>query len=99
MFQKEIQEYKELKRNRLLTELALERTILAKQRTLLTEINVLLGVIGLSILLYKFFELNILRFIGLIASLFSIVIITELAYKYNKFKRKIKKIDKRNHFK
>ena len=70
MFQKEIQEYKELKRNRLLTELALERTILAKQRTLLTEINVLLGVIGLSILLYKFFELNILRFIGLIASLF-----------------------------
>ena len=46
---------KDIERNKILTELALERTILAKQRTTLAEISIFLSIIGLSLLIFKFF--------------------------------------------
>lgn len=78
-------------------ELDLERTILAKQRTLLAEINVFLGIVGLSLLLLKFYSYLIIEIIGVIAATFSIIMITKIVHKYNSFKRKIRKIDRRNH--
>lgn len=80
-------------------ELDLERTILAKQRTLLAEINVFLGVVGLGLLLLKFFDYLLLKIMGIIMAGISIYMITKLVHKYNLFKRRVRKIDKRNrHF-
>ena len=78
-------------------ELDLERTILAKQRTLLAETNVFLGVVGLGLLFFKFFDNIIIRITGMIISTISIYMITKIVHRYNKFKRKIKSIDRRNH--
>ena len=79
-------------------ELDFERTILAKQRTLLAEINVFLGVVGLGLLLLKFFDYLLLKIMGIVIAATSIYMITKVVHKYNRFKRKVRKIDKRNHF-
>ena len=81
-----------------LTDLALERTILAKQRTTLAEISVFLSIIGLGLLMFKFFEYLWLKIFGLTAALIAVYFITKLFHSYKKFQRKVKKIDKRNHY-
>lgn len=95
---KMIQRRKLIQRAHIKAELDLERTILAKQRTLLAEINVFIGTVGLGILFLKFFEQLFFKIIGVIAATASIYMITRLVHKYNKFKRRIRKIDKRNNF-
>ena len=92
-----IQDSKVIKDN-LLTDLALERTILAKQRTTLSEISVFLSTIGVGLLLFKFFDFIIIKIIGVVISLFAIYFITKLFHSYKKFQRRVKKIDKRNHY-
>ncbi len=88
-----------LEKQHIKAELDLERTVLAKQRTLLAEINVFLGVVGLGLLLLKFFDYILLKIMGIIMAGVSIFMITKLVHKYNLFKRRIKKIEKRNnHF-
>ena len=89
---------RDLEKSHIKAELDLERTILAKQRTLLSEINVFLGVVGLGLLLLKFFDYILLKIIGVIIAAISIYMITKITHKYKTFKRKIKKIDKRNHY-
>ncbi len=87
-----------LEKSHIKAELDLERTILAKQRTLLAEINVFLGVVGLGFLMLKFFEYLFLKILGILFAGFAAYKITKLVHKYNLFKKKIKKIDKRNHY-
>ncbi|MEK6936569.1 MAG: DUF202 domain-containing protein [Nanoarchaeota archaeon] len=87
-----------LEKQHIKAELDFERTILAKQRTLLAEINVFLGVVGLGLLLLKFFDYIVLKVMGVAMAAFSVYMITKLAHKYKVFKRKVRKIDKRNHF-
>lgn len=82
----------------LLTDLALERTILAKQRTTLSEISIFLSTIGLGLLMFKFFDLLVIKLIGAITSLIAIVFIIRLYDSYKRFKHKVKQIDKRNHY-
>jgi len=50
-----------IEKHHIKAELDLERTILAKQRTLLAEINVFLAVVGLGLLLLKFFDYLLLK--------------------------------------
>ena len=85
-------------RERIQTELALERTILAKQRTILAEISVFMGIIGLSLLLARFYTFLVVEIISGLVSLFAVYRIGKLTHTYKKFKRKIKKIDKRNRY-
>lgn len=88
-----------LEKSHIKAELDLERTILAKQRTILAEINVFLGVVGLGFLMLKFFEYLFLKIIGIAFAGFAAYMITKLVHKYNRFKKKVRKIDKRNnHF-
>ena len=94
----EAQKRKFLEKAHIKAELDLERTILAKQRTILAEINVFLGVVGVGILLLKFFDYLLLKIMGILAAALAIFMITKLAHKYKAFKRKIRKIDKRNHY-
>ena len=86
-----------IRRSHIKAELDLERTILAKQRTLLAETNVFLGVVGLGLLFFRFFDNLIIRVVGIIISTFSIYMITKIVHKYNRFKKKIRSIDRRNH--
>ena len=95
----QIQKDTQISRNEILTELALERTILAKQRTTLAEISVFLSIIGLGLLLFKFFDFILIKMIGILISLTAVYFITRLFHSFKRFKKKIKKIDKRNnHF-
>ena len=87
-----------LERNHIKAGLDLERTILAKQRTILAEINVFLGSVGLGFLMLKFFDYLPLKIMGVLVSSLSIFMITRLFHKYNRFKRKVRKIEKRNGF-
>ncbi|MBS3171447.1 hypothetical protein J4449_02430 [Candidatus Woesearchaeota archaeon] len=87
-----------IEKHHIKAELDLERTILAKQRTLLAEINVFLAVVGLGLLLLKFFDYLLLKIMGLAMAASSVYMITKLVHKYNVFKRKVRKIDKRNHY-
>jgi len=82
----------------LMTELAIERTILAKQRTLLAEISILFGLIGLSLFLNRFFVNYFIGASGIIVSLGAFVMVLFRLAEYKKFNRKIKKIDRRHHF-
>ena len=87
-----------LTKDMVLIDLALERTILAKQRTTLSEISVFLSLIGVGLLVFKFFEYLFIKILGLTVSLTALFFITKLFHSYKKFKRKIKKIDKRNNY-
>jgi len=91
------QDIKVIKDN-LLTDLALERTILAKQRTTLAEISVFLSTIGVGLLMFKFFDFIAIKLIGITISLVAVYIITKLFHSYKKFQKRIKKIDKRNNY-
>mgnify|MGYP001618601257 CR=1 FL=1 len=94
----EVQKRRIIEKQHIKAELDLERTILAKQRTLLAEINVFLGVVGLGLLLLKFFEYLVLKIMGISMAAISVYMITKLVHKYNVFKRKIRKIERRNHY-
>ena len=87
-----------IEKRRIRAELDLERTILAKQRTLLAEINVFLGIVGLGLLLLKFFEYLLLKIMGIIMAAFAVFMITKIVHKYKMFKKKIRKIEKRNRY-
>ena len=86
-----------IRRAHIKIELDLERTILAKQRTLLAETNVFLGVVGLGLLFFKFFDNKFIKIIGMILSTISIYMITKIVHRYNRFKKKIRSIERRNH--
>ena len=89
---------KRILHSKLLTDLAIERTILAKQRTTLAEISVFISLIGVGLLIFKFFDLIFLKILGICLTLIPIFFITKLFHAYKKFKRKVKKIDKRNNY-
>ncbi len=94
----EEQKHRIIEKQHIKAELDLERTILAKQRTLLAEINVFLGVVGLGLLLLKFFDYLLLKIMGIAMAASSIYMITKVVHKYNRFKRKVRKIERRNHY-
>lgn len=94
----QLQKDEDVVKSTFLTDLALERTILAKQRTTLSEISVFLSIIGLGLLMFKFFENIVVETMGIIASLTAVYFITKLFHSYKKFQRKVKKIDRRNHY-
>src|SRR3989344_4314033 len=81
----------------LLTVLALERTILAKQRTILAEISVLLGITGLGLLLFMFYDQMYVKVVGALVGLAALATITRLYNHYRRFKKKIKSMDRKNH--
>ena len=81
----------------LVTVLALERTILAKQRTILAEISVLLGVTGLGLLLFRFYDMIYIKAVGAVVSIVAVVTITRLSHHYRRFKKKIRRMDRKNH--
>ena len=80
----------------LVTVLALERTILAKQRTILAEISVLLGVTGLGLLLFRFYDDRYVRGVGAVVGIVALAVITRLQRDYIHFKKRIKSIDRKN---
>ena len=85
-------------RDVMMTELSVERTILAKQRTVLAEISILLALIGLSILLNRFYIGYPVRVIGVIISLGAIAMVVLRLKEYKDLNKKIKKIDTMHHF-
>lgn len=81
----------------LITVLALERTILAKQRTILAEISVLLGLTGLGLLVFRFYDQWYIKVVGAFIGIVALVTITRLYNHYRRFKKKIKKMDRKSH--
>ncbi len=81
----------------LVTVLALERTILAKQRTILAEISVLLGITGLGLLVFRFYDQTYVKGVGAFAGIIALVTITRLFHNYRRFKKKIKRMDRKSH--
>ena len=69
----------------LITVLALERTILAKQRTALAEISVLLGVTGLGLLVFRFYDNIYIKGIGAIVGVVALTTILKLYKNYSRF--------------
>jgi len=79
-----------------MTELALERTILAKQRTTLAEISVFLSVVGLSLLLFKFFDNFLIRLPGALGILIATICIIKLLGEYKLSKKSVEEIYAKN---
>ena len=80
----------------LVTVLALERTILAKQRTILAEISVLLGVTGLGLLLFRFYDNPYVKGVGAVVGIVALAMIARLHRDYIHFKKRIKRMDRKN---